>query len=158
MQQQMNYLDSLCGKTSPEHSVPTKVKTSEQSSKLSQRLSETPMIQFLDLRTGCGNLLGAYWDMVGALPGKSMTVNIGAAPNAVRESTLSQILDLNAPEKYSLSPRACAGIIRRAEKRGKELPDMLRDALMEVVGLAGGLDMIDEEPEEEPEEYEEDEE
>jgi len=66
-----------------------------------------------------------------------MTLNFGEYPSDARESTLSQILDLNAPEKYSLSPRACAGILRRAEKRGKTLPDMLKDALMEVVGSDG---------------------
>ena len=89
-----------------------------------------------------------------------MTLNTGECPNAVRESTLSQILDLNAPDRYSLSPKACAGIIRRAQKRGKELPDMLLEALMEVVGQAGGLDGIEEETEEEleDEEYQDDDE
>jgi hypothetical protein len=48
---------------------------------------------------------------------------------------LSQILEANAPEKYYLSPKACAGILRRAEKRGKELPPMLKEALEEVVAL-----------------------
>ena len=66
-----------------------------------------------------------------------MTLNFGESPNGVRESTLSQILDLNAPDKYSLSQRACSGILRRAEKRGKVLPNMLKDALMEVVGSDG---------------------
>lgn len=60
-----------------------------------------------------------------------MTLSIGEFPSAARESTLSQILDLNAPEKYSLSNKAKAGILRRAKRRGKELPDMLRDALIE---------------------------
>jgi len=66
-----------------------------------------------------------------------MTLNFGEYPSDARESILSQILDLNAPEKYSLSQKACAGILRRAEKRGKVLPDMLRDALLEVVGSDG---------------------
>ena len=66
-----------------------------------------------------------------------MTLNFGESPSDARGSTLSQILDLNAPDKYSLSAKACAGILRRAEKRGKTLPDMLRDALMEVVGSDG---------------------
>ena len=34
------------------------------------------------------------------------------------------------PQRYSLSPRACQGILRRAQKRGKPLPPMLLDALM----------------------------
>lgn len=146
MQHQMSFLDSLCGKMSQEHSAATEEKTFKQSSKRSQTLSETPMILFLDLRGGGGNLLGAFWDAVGALPGVSTICNTSAAPSVVKESTLSQILDLNAPEKYSLSPTACAGILRRAEKRGKELPDMLKDALMEVVSSCG--EMIADEPDE----------
>ena len=33
---------------------------------------------------------------------------------------------------YCLSAKACSGILRRAEKRGKELPPMLRTALEAV--------------------------
>ena len=156
MQQQINFLDSLYGKTSPAHSVPTVAKTSRQSSQRSAP-SVKKTLMFLDLRPGMGgNLLGAYWEMDTVLPGEYMTLNTGECPNVVRESTLSQILETNAPEKYSLSPTACAGIIRRAEKRGKELPDMLREALMETIGLAGGMDKIEEEPEEEIMEDEDD--
>ncbi len=43
---------------------------------------------------------------------------------------LSDVLELDVSEKYYLSPKACVGILRRAEKRGKELPEMLRLALM----------------------------
>ena len=155
MQQQMSFLDSLCGKMSPEPSQATVEKTSTQSSKRSAP-SVMNTLMCLDLRIGAGNLLGAYWEMDTALPGEPMTHNTGEFPRDVRESTLSQILDLNAPEKYSLSPKACAGIIRRAEKRGKELPDMLREALMETIGLAGGLTNIEEETEEEIMEDEDD--
>lgn len=156
MQQQINFLDSLSGKMSPEHSVPTEEKTSTQSSKHFVP-SATSEMMFLDLRDGAGNLLGAYWEMVTALPGESWMPNTAVFPSVVKESTLSQILQLNAPEKYSLSPTACAGIIRRAEKRGKELPLMLRDALMEVITRAGGMDQIAEEPEEEEDDLQEDE-
>ena len=156
MQQQMNILDSLFGKTSQEPSAATKEKTSEPSSKRSAP-SVRKTLMCLDLRPGMGgNLLGAYWEMDTVLPGESMTLNTGESPNAVRESTLSQILDLNAPAKYYLSPKACAGIIRRAEKRGKERPAMLREALMEVIGRAGGMDAIAEEPDEEDFDEEED--
>ena len=148
MQQQISFLDSQFGKTFPEPSQATREKTSRQSSTPSAPSATVPLM-FLDLRMGHGNLLGAYWETATALPGGFTTLSTGVCPKDVRESTLSQILDLNAQEKYSLSPRACAGIIRRAEKREKELPDMLREALMEVIGLAGGLDMIEEEPEEE---------
>lgn len=39
-------------------------------------------------------------------------------------------------QKYSLSQKACQGILRRAERRGKALPEPLREALQAV---AGGL-------------------
>ena len=86
---------------------------------------------------GGGNLLGASWEQDTALPGVSTMLNFGESPSVERESTLSQILDLNVPAKYSLSQKACSGILRRAEQRGKTLPNMLRDALMEAVGSGG---------------------
>ena len=45
-------------------------------------------------------------------------------------STLSQILEETPHQKYYLSEKACLGILRRAEKRGKELPEILRLALI----------------------------
>lgn len=63
--------------------------------------------------------------------GASSTLNIGECPNAAAESSLSQILQpvTDVPEKYYLSARACLGILRRAKKRGKELPEELKAAL-----------------------------
>jgi hypothetical protein len=55
--------------------------------------------------------------------------SFGESPSAAVVSRLSQILEANAPQKYYLSAKACLGIIRRAERRGKELPPMLREAL-----------------------------
>lgn len=153
MQQQMNILDSLFGKTSPELSQATVEKTSKQSCRRLPTLSEMPMIQFLDLRRGGGNLLGAYWDTVGALPGVCMTLNTGEFPSAVRESTLSQILQVNAPDRYSLSGKAALGILRRAKKRGKDLPSMLLEALTETCRFAG-LDVNDAELPDDDEEFE----
>ena len=56
-------------------------------------------------------------------------LNTGESPSVAVESTLSQILVVNAPEKYYLSARACEGILRRAERRGKKLPELLKLAL-----------------------------
>jgi hypothetical protein len=41
----------------------------------------------------------------------------------------------DVPQRFFLSATACAGILRRAEKRGKKLPEMLHSALMSVVEL-----------------------
>ena len=54
---------------------------------------------------------------------------IMACPSAAAVCSLSEVLEMDAPPKYYLSAKACAGILRRAEKRGKELPIALRSAL-----------------------------
>ena len=137
MEHQISIQDLLCGRTFPEPSAVTEEQTSKPSCKPSVTSAKKDSFLFLNLKGDGGNLLGASWEMVSVLPGESMTLNFGEYPSDGRESTLSQILDLNAPEKYYLSQKACAGILRRAEKRGKTLPSMLKDALMEVVGSDG---------------------
>lgn len=84
----------------------------------------------------------------GAWLGDSLTLNTGEKPSmtavqevcsawgphsAAKESLLSQILEVNAPEKYFLSARACRGILTRASRRGKKLPDLLETALLEMI-------------------------
>ena len=68
-----------------------------------------------------------------ALRTEFLTRNTGECPNVAVESTLSQILEDNAPEKYYLSAKACEGILRRAERRGKQLPEMLKAALEQMI-------------------------
>ena len=136
MEHQISIQDLLCGKTFLEPSVQTKEQTSRLYFKRYAGSANQPCL-YLWLRKADGSIQEPLWETIGALPGASMMPNFGESPSEERESTLSQILDLNAPEKYCLSPRACAGILRRAEKRGKTLPDMLRDALMEVIGSDG---------------------
>ena len=56
--------------------------------------------------------------------------------NAEGVCSLSDILESgDVPQRYFLSAKACRGILRRAEKRGKELPGRLREALERVVTL-----------------------
>jgi hypothetical protein len=65
--------------------------------------------------------------------------NISAWPNDAAVCLLLQVLERGSiPQKYFLSSTACAGILRRAEKRGKELPMMLRRALEQVAGDSSG--------------------
>ena len=68
--------------------------------------------------------------------GDSSMLNTGEFPNDERESRLSWILEDNVPQKYYLSARACQGILVRASRRGKPLPDVLRQALLDVIGGA----------------------
>jgi hypothetical protein len=86
-----------------------------------------------DLR---GNPLVSWVETGGASLGEQLMLNTGEYPNDVVESTLSQILQENVPTKYYLSVRACQGILNRAKRRGKQLPQMLEEALMEVCATA----------------------
>ena len=124
--------ESLFGRTCPEPIQATKEKISGQSSKRSSKSTTKPPM-FLDLRQVSGILPVPSWEMDGVSLGELSTLNTGECPSVARESTLSQILEANAPEKYYLSKTACLGILRRAEKRGKVLPGMLKEALEEVV-------------------------
>ena len=66
-------------------------------------------------------------------PGVFLTLNISDWPNDASVSSLSQILETGPiPQRFYLSALACRGILRRAEKRGKELPEQLRVALEAV--------------------------
>jgi hypothetical protein len=58
--------------------------------------------------------------------------NISEWPNDAAVCSLSQVLEPTAPQRFFLSAKACAGILRRAEKRGKALPEALRLALATV--------------------------
>ena len=50
-------------------------------------------------------------------------------------SSLSDVLETGpVPPRFSLSAKACNGILRRAERRGKALPAMLKAALERVAG------------------------
>jgi hypothetical protein len=57
--------------------------------------------------------------------------------------SLSDILEpaTSIPPRFYLTAKACAGILRRAEKRGKTLPEALRRALQSVVD-AEGADLL----------------
>jgi hypothetical protein len=49
-------------------------------------------------------------------------------------SSLAAVLEVGSlPPRFFLSPKACAGILRRAERRGKQLPPMLEQALRQAV-------------------------
>ena len=64
----------------------------------------------------------------------------GESPNAAVVSRLSQILEETPQEKYSLSAKACQGILRRAERRGKDLPETLKAVLLMQSESGGGCD------------------
>ena len=61
--------------------------------------------------------------------GESWTANGSEWPSDAAVCSLSQILEANVHPKYLLSPKACSGILRRAENKEKELPKALHQAL-----------------------------
>lgn len=67
-----------------------------------------------------------------AWPGRFLTLNTSEWRNGAAVCSLSDILEESPDPKYSLSAKACLGILNRAEKRGKELPEPLRQALKVV--------------------------
>ena len=121
-----NIPDLSCGKTSQERSHHSPVRTSGQSLKKSAKSKTMPFL-FLDLRSGQNP--EKSWQTDFRLHGGRLTHNTGESPREENASILSQILTENVPEKYSLSPKACQGILRRASERGKVLPEILRSAL-----------------------------
>lgn len=62
----------------------------------------------------------------------------GVAQRRERVFLVSSTLETGGvPRRYFLSARACAGIIRRAERRGKALPRELREALETQIRTLG---------------------
>ena len=127
--------DSWSGKMYPEHSAVTEEKISELSSKRPQKWQKG-MPAFLDLRGGSdGHRVDASWEMGGLLLGEYTMHSFGECPKEENASLLSQILEVTPHPKYSLSARACQGILNRAEKRGKKLPELLEKTLRHQVSV-----------------------
>ena len=64
-----------------------------------------------------------------------LTLSLPEFRSGAVASSLSDILETgDLPRRFFLSPKACAGIVRRAEKRGKELPPQLARALQAAAG------------------------
>ena len=133
--------DIWSGKMSPEPLAQTKERTSDASLK-KQRKSSVKMPLFLDLRGGGGVHQDALWEMGGQLLGVYMMHSFGECPSEERESHLSQILEVNPHPKYCLSARACQGILNRAERRGKILPEILYKTLIKQAQSASKNEQV----------------
>jgi hypothetical protein len=77
------------------------------------------------------------WQNAGMVsPTESWTLSISEFPSGAAACSLSDILEIgDLPQRYFLSAKACKGILRRAEKRGKELPEPLMLALKAAASL-----------------------
>ena len=141
--EQVSMFDPECcaGKTfrEPSPAESGKARTSGSSWKKHSELVYQEFM-FLKITLGDGDILGQpYWEILSPYVGESSTLNTGVCPRVVRGSSLWQILEPHPQRKYYLSRKACLGILRRARKRGKELPATLKLALE----MQSGLRMID---------------
>lgn len=124
---------SLFGRTCPEPFPATAERTSAQFWKNLPALDKQTLL-FLDLRGGAdGAKPEQSPEMDGLWLGDSWTANISEWPSVESVSLLSSTLEASVPEKYYLSARACQGILTRASRRGKKLPDLLQTALLEMI-------------------------
>ena len=135
--------DSESGKTSSGRSAAGEIlqrvknglgQTFKKSSKRSSKLKNHTFM-LLDLRQGAGNILGPCWEYDPVWLGSLGTLNTSECPKDVVESSLWQILLDTVPSRYWLSQKACRGMLRRADCRGKLLPELLEIAL----SMQGGL-------------------
>lgn len=143
MDGQMNLFDqdTWCGRTCPAHWQATEETTLRQSSKKSSKSQnrKRPIFKCLNMDGPCGGAT-ATWEDDGAWLIESTTLNGTECPNIVVESRLSQILEEAPPTKYYLSRAACLGILRRAERRGKDLPEQLKLVLLMQSASGGGCE------------------
>ena len=88
----------------------------------------------------------ASWETDGALLGVYLMQSFGECPKHGVESRLSQILEDNPHPKYYLSAKACRGILNRAARRGKDLPEALKAALLSQSESGGAVTEAEREP------------
>lgn len=118
-------LDGLCGKMSPVSCHPTEDGILVPSS---GRWASWGM----GLPTGFWTLNGAEHTGI-PVPSRSAD-----AESSLLVASLSDVLETGSvPPRFSLSAKACSGILRRAERRGKSLPLMLKAALQQAAGGMG---------------------
>ena len=80
------------------------------------------------------------WKTAGTLyRGECWTLSSSEYPSDAAVCFLSGILCQDAPREYSLSPTACEGIIRRAERRGRSLPPTLKSALEAAIRSSSAI-------------------
>ena len=157
MDGQVTWLDLgiSCGKTWSEPLAATEEKTSRPCWK-KLRVSQNQDFLYLDCRTSRNGQSQEPLTVMGGLSlGGLTTLRTGEKPSetavqemlsvwgphsVAEESRLSQILEVNPLPKYNLTAKACLGILRRAERRGKDLPERLKQVLLMQSASGGGCD------------------
>jgi hypothetical protein len=104
----------------------------ELSTKLSLRGWSSKTFQDYSLPQGEEILPSSFngWHSAGmAWGGECLTLKASDLPNDGSVCLLSEVLETQVGVRYFLSQKACKGIISRAEKRGKVIPEPLKTAL-----------------------------
>ena len=85
---------------------------------------------------------GGKWETSGCILGNGYSVawrvldaQFWGVPQRRRRIALIAVLEDNPHPKYFLSEKACRGVLRRAEARGKALPRLLKETLERQSGL-----------------------
>ena len=85
---------------------------------------------------GCpmeGGVPQEWWsDPNGQRSGGCLTLSISQSPNDAAVCSLSDVLEEQVGPRYFLSAKACSGVLSRAERRNKQLPLLLHQALERV--------------------------
>ena len=124
-----NIQDGRCGKTC-QPSCPLSMGRITAASSKASSASKTPKQLFLCRIRKNGCPPEKCWAVITPSHGVSlMRRRVGESHKDGGVYLLSSILMEHVPERFSLSPKACQGILRRAAKRGKELPEVLKRAL-----------------------------
>lgn len=133
------------GRTLSEHTAATEDAISTPCWK-KLRVSQNQDFLYLDCRTSRNGQKQEPLTVMGGLSlGELTTLRTGEKPSetavqemlsvwgphsVAEESRLSQILEETPHPKYNLTAKACLGILRRAERRGKDLPELLKAVLI----------------------------
>jgi len=105
---------SSFGRTSPEYSAPKTTPSDVFLERLPVKMSRSSQ-QGINGRTLVVCMVPKEQSR-----GGSLTPNISEWPNDADVCSLSQVLETTSiQQRFFLSPKACEGILRRAEKRGK---------------------------------------
>lgn len=142
--------NTFFSKMFPEFSQATTGTTFQPSSQNSSASLSQDLPMCLVLKTG-GPRQELYFSPTGRWLGEHTMLNYGEGPSgtAIREMCslwghrsvdeecrLSLILEENPHPKYYLSQRSCLGILNRAKRRQKTLPEPLRKALEYQAGIS----------------------
>lgn len=75
--------------------------------------------------------------------GEYWTRNSSVWPSGAGVCSLWEVLETNPPAKYCLTLRACEGILNRAERNGRSLPPILKEALTEYMTTLSNSAILD---------------